>query len=186
MASVLGASQFSSLTPNEYIFMNRLPSSEEIARRPDWVEGHWITLTDGLTWSFAPPAAIPGYEAASREATRIVVDNVLSLLNMEAIRKSGQQASAGDPSNAIRSIGQVFALYQVVFWAGSTLLKRNYRVTDADCDRLMPFNYQLTDLADPQSRVHQTTPETLAICNAIAAISGINIGPALARITTSN
>jgi hypothetical protein len=110
----------------------------------------------------------------------------LSLLNVDAIRRYGEEATAGDPSGLVRTLGQMFAIYQVTFWAGSVLLKRNYNLTDNDCDRLMPFNYQVTDMGDPRSKVHQTTPEVLAISNAVAKVSGINIGPELARITSSN
>jgi hypothetical protein len=167
--------------------MNRLPASSEIAaRRPDWIEGEWITLADGEAWSFPPTEAIPGYQEAARKACRVFVDNILALLNIDAIHRAGKKAKEGDPSDLLLTIVRMFALYQIVFFAGSALLKRNYFVTDADCERLMPFNYQATDLVNLHSRLHQATPEVLAISNAVARISGIDVGPELARITTSN
>jgi hypothetical protein len=167
--------------------MNRLLAPSEVTtRRPDWIEGEWITLADGQAWSFPPPESIAGDQDAARVAAREVVDNVLSLINLDAVRQAAPQATTGDPSGMLRTIGRMFALYQVVFFAGSALLKQNYLISDADCDGLMPFNYQVTDLADPSSKVHQTTPEILAISNAIAKVSGVNIGPELERITSSN
>jgi hypothetical protein len=166
--------------------LNRLPSNELSARKPDWVEGTWITLSDGEAWSFPPPGSIPGYEEATQVACRSIVDSILSLINTDKIKLAAEKAKDGGHSAMLKTVGQMFGLYQVVFIAGSALLKRNYAVTDADCERLMPFNYQLTDLANPQSKVHQTTPEVLAISNAIAKISGIDVGPELARISTSN
>jgi hypothetical protein len=167
--------------------MNRLfPSNEITARRPDWVEGEWITLADGQAWSFPPPGAIPGYQDRAQEAAREFIDNLLPLLNIDAMRRYGLAAMAGDPSGLLRTVGQMFAMYQVAFWAGCILLKRNYTVSDTVCDMLMPFNYQVSDLADPLSKVHQTTPEILAMCNAVAKVSGVDIGPELARITSSN
>jgi hypothetical protein len=167
--------------------MNRLPPSSEVtARLPEWIEGEWITLADGQAWSFPPPESIPGYQNRAREAAGEVVDSLLAHLNIDAIRRYGQAATAGDPSGLVRTLGQMFAIYQVTFWTGSVLLKRNYNLTDTDCDRLMPFNYQVADMANPQSNVHQTTPEVLAISNAVAKVSGVNIGPELARITSSN
>lgn len=106
--------------------MNRLlPPSEVTTRRPDWIEGEWITLADGQAWSFPPPESIAGYQDAARVAAREVVDNVLSLINLDAVRQAAQQATTGDPSGMLRTIGRMFALYQVVFFAGSALLKQN-------------------------------------------------------------
>lgn len=165
---------------------NRLPSNEMVARRADWVEGEWISFADGEAWSFPPTDAIPGYQDAARQAGREIVDSILALTNLDAIRRAGEKAEAGEPSALLRTFGQMFAFYQVVFFAGSALLKRNYTVTDADCECLMPFNYQVKDLADPDSKVHQRTPEVLAISNAVAKVSGVDVGPELARITASN
>ncbi|WP_020467737.1 hypothetical protein [Singulisphaera acidiphila] len=167
--------------------MNRLPQSAEIlSRRPEWLEGTWITLADGQAWSFPPPTAIPGYQEIAHDAAREAVDNILPLLNVDAIRRQVGAIATGDPSGVLRGLGQMFALYQIAFRLGSILLRHNYNATDADCDLLMPFNYQLGDLPDPQSRIHKTTPEILAMSNAIAASIGVDIGPELARIVGSN
>jgi hypothetical protein len=167
--------------------MNRLPEpTEKTVRKPGWIEGEWITLADGQSWSFPPPGLVPGYSTAASEASRMVVDKLMPFLNIDAVRRHTQQALDGDPSAVLRDLGQMLALYQIVFWAGSALLQANYDVADADCDRLMPFNYQLGDLAVPDSRIHRTTPEVLAMSNAIVAASGIDIGPILERITSSN
>lgn len=167
--------------------MNWLPiSKEKASRRPNWVEGNWVVLADGESWSFPPPEVIPGYQEKALGMAREVVDSLLPLLNVDAIRRSGLAATAGDPSALLRTLGQMFAMYQIVFRAGSALLKRNYDLADSYCDVLMPFNYQVADLADPLSKIHQTTPEILAICNAVAKISGVDIGPEMARIASCN
>lgn len=166
--------------------MNRLPSIEISARRADWIEGQWITLADREAWCFPPTSSIAGYDQAERAACNTVVDSVLALLNTQKVRQAAEKAKSGDPSAILVTVGQMFALYQKVFFAGSALLKRNYTVTDSDCERLMPFNYHLTEIFDPNSKVHQTTPEVLAKSNEISKVSGIDVGPELARITSSN
>ncbi len=168
--------------------MNRLPPTGELAaRRPDWTEGTWIALSDGQEWNFPPTTAIPGYDQVATAAARVALKSIMSLVAASPNTvKHVQNAIAGDPAKLVETIGHILGVHQVAYWAGSTLLKRNYDLTDEDCDRLMPFNYQLADLADPESKLHRAIPQTLATCNRIAALSGINIGPLLQDMSRDN
>jgi hypothetical protein len=167
--------------------MNRLPPPTEASlRRSDWIEGHWLALADGQSWCFPPPSAIPGYDSTAHEMAKAVIDNLLPFMNIEAIKRYGQDVMEGRPEGFLRTMGNVLAIHQVAYLCGAMLLRRNYSVTDDDCESLMPFNYQMDEFFDPTSKVHQATPELLAICNSIARISGVDIGPELARIAASN
>ena len=163
--------------------MNRL-GNEFVARRPDWIEGTWITLADGCAWSFPPPSAIPGYQVDAKEVARQFVDTLLPLLT-DAM--SGHYLSSqANPKQILAQIGRAFAMHQIVFRVGCLLLKRNYDLDDSEFQALMPFDYQLDEFWDPLSKVHQATPETLAMAVKVAEVLEVDIAPELARITASN
>ena len=165
---------------------SRLPLDEKGLRRPGWTEGEWITLADGQAWSFPDPAAVPGHNELAADAARELSDQMIPLMNIDAIAKQGERALASDPGDMFRSIGRALAVYRIAFRAGSNLLRRNYAIGDEECERLMPFNYQLSDLADPTSKVHMATPAELAIANAVAKACGVDWESDFARIAGSN
>ena len=166
--------------------MDFLPSHDESTfRRPDFVPGTWVFLADGQAWNFAPPSAVPGYEQLTWEVVSIAVGSFMAYLNTgDPDRRL--EAALGGHAGSLRVIAKDLGVYQLVFWAGSTLLKRNYRLTDADCDRLMPFNYQLAEIEDPSSKLRLATQPVLSMCNDVAAVLGMDASEEYSRAIASN
>ncbi|WP_422931827.1 hypothetical protein [Singulisphaera sp. PoT] len=155
-------------------------------RRVDWVEGEWLVLADGQRWCFAPPESVPDYAEESEIASRRVVDLFIMLINSRTIRNENRLISLDDPASSIRALACTFTLCRIVLWAGIKLLRRNYRITDAECERLMPFNFGIGDLDDPRALFYRAGPESFAICSRVAGVSGIDIRAKLSRIASSN
>jgi len=66
----------------------------------------------------------------------------------------------------LTTLRRILALYQTGYRIASILLKRNYDFSFADCERPLPFNYQVEEFLDPRSNLHSATPSLLAIFNA--------------------
>ena len=166
--------------------MDFLPSGDESTlRQLDFAPGTWVFLADGQAWNFAPPSAVPGYEKLTRDAKAIAVGSYMAYLNAGNPDRR-LDAALGGNAGSLRNIAKVLGVYQLIFRAGSALLKRNYCLTAAACDRLMPFNYQLAEIEDPSSRLHHASQPILAISNAVAAVLGIDAGEEFSRAIASN
>jgi hypothetical protein len=164
---------------------NRLPLDENTRRLPGWSEGECVTLADGQRWCF-PPKSHPEYAATAAVANHEITRALLPLHNFPMIEKQGQDAQVGDVAGLVETMDRFFRPYRSVFAAGSTMLRYNYNLSDAEIDRLMPFNYQLSELADPTSNASTATPLKLAVPNAVARAIGLDLKPELDAIAQSN
>lgn len=170
---------------------NSLPSppSPDECRRDDWVEGLWVTLGDGRRWCFPPASAVPDHAEMARRAAAKVVDGMVAMLNADGIMRQGQALAAGEPAGlwgSFATIQRALGVYQATFRMASDMLSRNYDLSESDCQALMPFDYQFSELADPASKIHTARPETLLMCNVITLALGVDIGAELERIGSSN
>ena len=166
-----------------------MPLRESRCRSESWVEGTWITLADWQSWCFPPCEAVPGHAEMAKRAAKSVVDDLMPLLNIGALKAQGLAIAAGDPSVAaatIRKLGRMMGIHRAGFRIACELLTHNYKISQEDCERLMPFNYQVSELSDPDSNVNTATPQLLAIFNSVLSISGVDLDSEFSRIGLSN
>jgi len=159
---------------------SKRPPNEKSARRTNWTEGTWITLNDNQGWSFPPPAAVPGYQMWAKDASKDIFRRIMALPTIEPARLyASVQGLPVDPAGAMATLQSVLALYQGGYTIASEFLKKNYDITYADCEILLPFNYQVEDYLDPNSNLHKATPSQLAMFNASVIATGVNISQEL-------
>lgn len=160
-------------------------------RAADFIPGPTVTLADGGPWTFPDPAAVaesePALEAEIRAAEKAAYDAVFALAkigaNFDAVARKAERGEYGKIATAVET---TFAVYRAIHRAGTAALKRNYALSDDDCRRLMPFDYDVSEILDPESRVHRAGPRENAMSQAVGVAVGFDFSRLGGRIGATN
>ncbi len=170
-----------------------MPLVEHQLRRECWSDGSTLILGDGQRWTFPVRDQVPGQAEFTQHTARQALNELIPFSKGEDLRAHASRVASGIRSGDRQSVeagmltaDKALGLYRAVFRIASRALRHNYRLTEADCERLMPFNYQLAELSDPDSKLNTATPQLLGIFNTVLSVCCVDLGSEFSRIGVSN